>query len=719
MKVNTNERKNNDKALNHANDNTSKKRHIEHWKVVAFYLIIYDIIAVNFSYFFGLWLRFDLRFSNIPQTYLNSYLRFAPFYTVFVLVVFYALHLYKSLWRFASFSELNRIFASSVITTVFHIVCITLLIKRMPISYYVIGAAMQLALVTAIRFAYRYITLERTRRERNVSAVHNVMVIGAGAAGQVILKELKSSTEVMAKPCCVIDDNPNKWDRFMEGVPIVGGRDSIMESVEKYKIDQILLAIPTASPKDKRDILNICKETHCELKSLPGIYQLANGEVSLSRMKAVAVEDLLGRDPIKVNMEEIFQYIKGKTILVTGGGGSIGSELCRQIAGHEPKQLIIFDVYENNAYDIEQELKRKYKDKLNLVVLIGSVRDSRRINMVFEKYKPDIVYHAAAHKHVPLMETSPNEAIKNNVVGTYKTAYAALKHGTQRFVLISTDKAVNPTSIMGASKRLCEMVIQSMDAVSKEGRVELLPFLYAHVNKTIDGQVVADPVDHIAVEGLREEKSMDATREGRGARTQFVAVRFGNVLGSNGSVIPLFKKQIEAGGPVTVTHPDIVRYFMTIPEAVSLVMQAGTYAKGGEIFVLDMGDPVKIDMLARNLIKLSGYEPGVDIQMAYTGLRPGEKLFEEKLMAEEGMLKTDNELIHIGKPIPFDKEVFLTQLEELAEASYENSDHIIEMVEKIVTTFRPVGNKPTGNEFVVVGQRESMMAETAAARTDG
>lgn len=700
MKVNTNERKNNKIALNHTNNNTSKKRHIEHWKVVAFYLIIYDIIAVNFSYFFGLWLRFDLRFSNIPQTYLNSYLRFAPFYTVFVLVVFYALHLYKSLWRFASFSELNRIFASSVITTVFHIVCITLLIKRMPISYYVIGAAMQLALVTAIRFAYRYITLERTRRERNVSAVHNVMVIGAGAAGQVILKELKSSTEVMAKPCCVIDDNPNKWDRFMEGVPIVGGRDSIMESVEKYKIDQILLAIPTASPKDKRDILNICKETHCELKSLPGIYQLANGEVSLSRMKAVAVEDLLGRDPIKVNMEEIFQYIKGKTILVTGGGGSIGSELCRQIAGHEPKQLIIFDVYENNAYDIEQELKRKYKDKLNLVVLIGSVRDSRRINMVFEKYKPDIVYHAAAHKHVPLMETSPNEAIKNNVVGTYKTAYAALKHGTQRFVLISTDKAVNPTSIMGASKRLCEMVIQSMDAVSKEGRVELLPFLYAHVNKTIDGQVVADPVDHIAVEGLREEKSMDATREGRGARTQFVAVRFGNVLGSNGSVIPLFKKQIEAGGPVTVTHPDIVRYFMTIPEAVSLVMQAGTYAKGGEIFVLDMGDPVKIDMLARNLIKLSGYEPGVDIQMAYTGLRPGEKLFEEKLMAEEGMLKTDNELIHIGKPIPFDKEVFLTQLEELAEASYENSDHIIEMVEKIVTTFRPVGNKPTGTEVV-------------------
>ena len=598
--------------------NNLKKRHIEHWKVIAFYLIIYDIIAVNFSYFFGLWLRFDLRFSKIPQVYLDSYLKFVPLYTVFALIVFYALHLYKSLWRFASFSELNRIFASSVITTVFHTVFITVLLKRMPISYYVIGSAMQLALVTAVRFAYRYVTLERTRRERNVSAVHNVMVIGAGAAGQVILKELKSSTEVMSKPCCVIDDNPNKWGRFMEGVPVVGGRDSIMKAVDKYRIDQILLAIPTASPKDKRDILNICKETHCELKSLPGIYQLANGEVSLSRMKAVAVEDLLGREPIKVNMEEIFQYIWGKTILVTGGGGSIGSELCRQIAGHEPKQLIIFDVYENNAYDIEQELKRKYKDKLNLVVLIGSVRDSRRINMVFEKYKPDIVYHAAAHKHVPLMETSPNEAIKNNVVGTYKTAYAALRNGAQKFVLISTDKAVNPTSIMGASKRLCEMVIQSMDAVSKEGRMDILPFLYAHANKTIDWQVVPDPVDHMAVESVREEKNMDTIGQGSRARTQFVAVRFGNVLGSNGSVIPLFKKQIEAGGPVTVTHPDIVRYFMTIPEAVSLVMQAGTYARGGEIFVLDMGDPVKIDTLARNLIKLSGYEPGIDIQMAYT-----------------------------------------------------------------------------------------------------
>ena len=719
MKISMSRSKSN-KALNHTNLNISKKIHIEHWKVIAFYLIIYDVIAVNFSYFFGLWLRFDLHFSKIPQQYIDSYLKFAPFYTVFVLVVFYALHLYKSLWRFAGFSELNRILASTVITTVFHTVGITLFVCRMPISYYMAGAAMQFALVTAVRFIYRYITLERTRRERYENSLHNVMVIGAGAAGQVILKELKSSAEVVSKPCCVIDDNPNKWNRFIEGVPIVGGRDSIMEAVKKYKIDQILVAMPTASPKDKRDILNICKETHCELKSLPGIFQLTNGEVLLSRMKAVAVEDLLGRDPIKVNMEEIFQYIKGKTILVTGGGGSIGSELCRQIAGHEPKQLIIFDVYENNAYDIEQELKRRYKDKLNLVVLIGSVRDSRRINMVFEKYRPDIVYHAAAHKHVPLMETSPNESIKNNVVGTYKTAYAALKYGTQRFVLISTDKAVNPTSIMGASKRLCEMVIQSMDAISREGRIDLLPFLHAHANKKIDGQVVHDPVDHMAVDclghGNEKSRADEAALSGNSSsreRTQFVAVRFGNVLGSNGSVIPLFKKQIESGGPVTVTHPDIVRYFMTIPEAVSLVMQAGTYAKGGEIFILDMGEPVKIDTLARNLIKLSGYEPEIDIPLAYTGLRPGEKLFEEKLMAEEGMLKTANKLIHIGKPTPFDNGVFLSQLEELAKASYENSDRIVEMVEEIVTTFHPVGDKPTGEEVVRNGEHESVMVNSA------
>ena len=642
---------------------------IQHWKVIALYLMIYDIFAVNFSYFLGLWLRFDLRYSNIPENYLHAFLKFAPVYTIAVLVIFYFLHLYNSLWRFASFNELNRILAATVITTVIQVLGITVIFERMPISYYIVGAAGQFGLTTAVRFAYRYISMERTRREQSVRTKYNVMVIGAGAAGQTILRELRNSTEVSAKACCVIDDNPNKWDRYMDGVPIVGGRDSIMEAVEKYKIDQILFAIPTASVQEKRDILNICKETDCELKSLPGIYQLANGEISLSKMKPVAVEDLLGRDPIKVNMEEIFQYLKGKVIMVTGGGGSIGSELCRQVAAHEPKELIIFDVYENNAYDIQQELKKKYPN-LKLEVIIGSVRDSRKIFKVFETYRPEIVYHAAAHKHVPLMEDSPCEAIKNNAIGTYKTAYAAMTHGCKRFVLISTDKAVNPTNIMGASKRLCEMVIQAFDRKIKEGKAEEIPQLFTH---WMD-EVVTNPR---VVDDLKNTK------------TEFVAVRFGNVLGSNGSVIPLFKKQIEAGGPVTVTHPDIIRYFMTIPEAVSLVLQAGTYAHGGEIFVLDMGQPVKIDTLARNLIRLSGHTPDGDIKIEYTGLRPGEKLFEEKLMAEEGLKKTKNELIHIGCPIPFDIEEFLGELDELMEAAYKNREDIRERVKKIVKTYHP------------------------------
>lgn len=675
---------------------------IRHWKIIAVYLLIYDVLVINASWFFGLLLRFDLRYSSIPPEYLNAYLKFAPFYTLFTVIVFYIFRLYNSLWRFASFSELNRILGATGVTTLFHVVGITAFLHRMPVSYYVVGAAAQFCLVTAIRFSYRFVILEKARRDKNLKSVHNAMIIGAGAAGLVILKELKVSNDANARPLCVIDDNPNKWGRVMDGIPIVGGRDSILESVKKYNIDQILFAIPSATAEEKRDILNICKEAGCELLTLPGIYQMTNGEVSLSKMKPVAVEDLLGRDPIKVNMDEIFRHLKGKSILVTGGGGSIGSELCRQIAGHEPGKLIIFDIYENNAYEIEQELKRKYPE-LNLVVLIGSVRDSRRINRVFEQYKPDIVYHAAAHKHVPLMETSPNEAIKNNVIGTYKTAYAALKHGTKRFVLISTDKAVNPTNIMGASKRLCEMVVQSMDAVSREGRIDLLPFLHAHMDKIIDGQVAPDPMDHMAVDGMGEgEQALrieSIDNENRGG-TQFVAVRFGNVLGSNGSVIPLFRKQIEAGGPVTVTHPDIIRYFMTIPEAVSLVLQAGTYAQGGEIFVLDMGAPVKIDTLARNLIRLSGYKPDVDIKVEYVGLRPGEKLYEEKLMAEEGLQKTENDLIHIGKPIPFDTTVFLKQMEELAKASYENSEDIVEMVEKIVTTFHPAGKQPDAGKII-------------------
>lgn len=648
----------------------------EHWKLISVYLVIYDIFAVNVSYLAALFFRFDMHISSIPPEYLHAFIKFAPIYTIFSLFVFHILRLYNSLWQFASFDELNRIIISSIFTTFFQAAFMTILMIQMPISYYVFGAFLQFAMIVGIRFSYRYIKLERNRRYNNQAAVHNVMIIGAGAAGKTILREMRNSQGMSGKACCVIDDNPNKWDRTMEGVPVVGGRDSIMNAVKTYNIDRIMFAIPSASTEDKRDILNICKETKCELKSLPGIYQLANGEVSLSKMKAVNVEDLLGRDPIKVDMSEVFRQLTGKTILVTGGGGSIGSELCRQIAAHNPKQLIIFDIYENNAYAIQQELVRKYGDKLNLVTLIGSVRDSRRLDMIFDKYRPDIVYHAAAHKHVPLMEASPNEAIKNNVIGTYKTAYMALKYGVEKFVLISTDKAVNPTNIMGASKRLCEMVIQSMERISENDNFDSLPLLHDHKK-----------------DGLKEEKP-------KATKTKFVAVRFGNVLGSNGSVIPLFKKQIAEGGPVTVTHPDIIRYFMTISEAVSLVLQAGTYAKGGEIFVLDMGSPVKIDTLARNLIKLSGHEPNVDIPIVYTGLRSGEKLYEEKLMKEEGLKKTKNELIFIGQPIPFDMDNFFKDLENLSQASYQNSESIVSMVEKVVSTFHPVGAHPTGKEEI-------------------
>mgnify|MGYP002579315697 CR=1 FL=1 len=643
-----------------------KKRKLEHWQVIALYLMIYDVIAVNAAYFLGLWFRFDCTYSAIPGEYLSAYLKFAPWYTVFSVFVFWALRLYNSVWRFASYSELLRICLSTVITFLFQIIGITFAIQRMPMSYYLFGTIIQFCLITGIRFSYRFVLLERTRKQKEEEGpLHHIMLIGAGQAGQIILRDIERAKEPKGKVCCIIDDTPNKWGRYMESVPIVGGRDDILASAKKYKIDQILLAIPSASAAERRDILDICKE----MKILPGVYQFVTGEVSLSKMKDVAVEDLLGREPIKVNMDEIFRYISGKTILVTGGGGSIGSELCRQIAAHAPKRLVIFDVYENNAYDIEQELRSKYPH-LDLVVLIGSVRDTRKINNVFETYKPDIVYHAAAHKHVPLMETSPCEAIKNNVMGTYKTAHAALKNGCQRFVLISTDKAVNPTNIMGASKRLCEMIVQSFDRMIKEKTPERLPILYAHADDE-DGAMVKK---HVFSEDIK---------------TEFVAVRFGNVLGSNGSVIPLFKKQIAAGGPVTVTHPDIIRYFMTIPEAVSLVLQAGTYAKGGEIFVLDMGSPVKIDTLARNLIKLSGLKPDIDIKIEYTGLRPGEKLYEEKLMAEEGLKKTKNDLIHIGCPIPFDIEEFLEQLDGLLEAAYKNKDDMKERVEKVVNTYHP------------------------------
>lgn len=671
-----------------------KKGKLEHWQIIAIYLAIYDAIAVNAAYFLALWIRFDCRYSEIPEIYLSSYLKFAPWYTIFSVVIFWLLRLYKSIWRFASYSEFVRVVSATVITGLFHTVAITLVVRRMPISYYMFGILIQFLLTAGIRFSYRFVLMERGRKEKEEDgSYYRIMMIGAGAAGQTILREMSRAREIKGKICCIIDDNSNKWGRYVDGVPVVGGRDDIMVNAKKYKINQIFFAIPSASAEEKRDILNICKETGCELKILPGIYQLVTGEIALSKMRKVSIEDLLGREPIKVDMNEIFRYLKGKVILVTGGGGSIGSELCRQIAGHNPKQLIIFDVYENNAYDIEQELKSKYPD-LNLKVLIGSVRDSRRVNSIFRTYKPEIVYHAAAHKHVPLMETSPCEAIKNNVMGTYKVASAALRNGCQRFVLISTDKAVNPTNIMGASKRLCEMVIQSMDMISKTGNAKYLPVLGAHYEDDEFGENISSAISY------------------KGQRTEFVAVRFGNVLGSNGSVIPLFRKQIEKGGPVTVTHPDIIRYFMTIPEAVSLVLQAGTYARGGEIFVLDMGAPVKIDTLARNLIKLSGYEPDVDIQIKYTGLRPGEKLYEEKLMAEEGLMKTDNDLIHIGKPIPFDVKEFLHQLEVLAEASYANDTEICHIVEKIVPTYHPAGSDLKQHRDVY----EALLKETAAAK---
>ena len=590
------------------------------------------------------------------------------FYAIFCVVIFYIARLYKSIWRFASYSELVRMIFVTIITSTIHVIVMTNFVSRMPVSYFVIGTTLQFCLTLGIRFSYRFVLLIRSKTYTN-NNVKKVLLIGAGSAGQLIFRDINTAKESNDKVVCFIDDNPNKWGRYIDNVPVYGGRDSIMEAVEKFEIDKIYVAIPSAKPEDKRDILRVCSETNCELMNLPGMYQLYTGQVTVSKMKSVQIEDLLGRDPIKPDMTEVFDYIKGKVVLITGVG-SIGSELARQIASHQPKQLIIFDIYENNAYDIQLELRKKYPD-LNLVTLIGSVRDSRKMFQVFEKYQPEIVYHSAAHKHVPLMEDSPCESIKNNALGTYKTAYAAMVHGCKRFVLISTDKAVNPTNIMGASKRLCEMIIQAFDAKIKEGKAYEIPQLFTHSMK----EITTSPK---IIEALKTTK------------TEFVAVRFGNVLGSNGSVIPIFKKQIEVGGPVTVTHPDIIRYFMTIPEAVSLVLLAGTYANGGEIFVLDMGEPVKITTLARNLIRLSGYTPDVDIKIEYTGLRPGEKLFEEKLMAEEGLKKTKNNLIYIGCPIPFDIETFLKELKGLMDAAYKNADDVKERVEKVVSTYHPV-----------------------------
>ncbi len=657
--------------LNGKADEIQKNRHrIAQWRIVAFFMALYDFVAVCGAYFMGLFLRFDGVFSNIPLQYLEPFEKFIFPCAAASIVVFFLCRMYNGMWRYASFADFIRTFVGSMISSVLHTVLITVIFSRMPLSYYILGAGFQFVLLVAVRFAARFLNILRRRHEPQQGESKNVMLIGAGNAAQMILRDMTRANEISDRVVCIIDDDPNKWHRTLDGIPIVGGRDEILNAAKQYKVDKIFLAIPSATMQQKRDLLSICSETGCELQQLPGMFQFMLGQVSVSDLKKVSVEDLLGREPIKADMEEVYSFINGKTVLVTGGGGSIGSELCRQIAAHTPKQLIIFDIYENNAYSIQLELREKYPE-LNLVTLIGSVRDSRRMFEVFEVYRPQIVYHAAAHKHVPLMEDSPCESIKNNAIGTYKTAYAAMMHGCERFVLISTDKAVHPTNIMGASKRLCEMIVQSFDRKIKSGRAGEISQLFTH-------------------EGLENADKVGDGRVFEGIRTEFVAVRFGNVLGSNGSVIPIFKKQIEKGGPVTVTHPDIIRYFMTIPEAVSLVMLAGTYARGGEIFVLDMGSPVKIDTLARNLIRLSGLKPDVDIQIEYTGLRPGEKLYEEKLMAEEGLQKTDNDLIHIGNPIAFDEDAFLTGLEKLMEAAYANREGDIRgLVKEIVPTYHP------------------------------
>lgn len=608
------------------------------WVRRALLLFLGDVVIIIMASVGALIARFDFSYSSIDAVYLESMYRYLPIHVITTVLIFYFCKMYHSLWKFISIHELGYIILANMISFFMQIAGFHLLQYPIPRSYFFAEILLQTVMVVGIRFSYRFCRYLKEAREQRFGCGQpqkRVMIIGAGDAGRVIIKEILDSSFLTMKVCCVIDDDYNKTGRYISGIPIVGDRFAILKNVEKYKIDKIILAMPSASKEERKEILEICKMAKCELKTLPGMYQLIDGELNIGKLRDVEITDLLGRDPIQVNLDEIMGYVEQKVVMVTGGGGSIGSELCRQIAMYHPKQLIIFDVYENNAYEIQQELNRHYPD-LDLVVLIGSVRNTHRIETVFEKYRPDIVYHAAAHKHVPLMEDSPNEAIKNNVFGTYKTAKAASEYGVKRFVLISTDKAVNPTNIMGASKRLCEMIVQSFDKISK---------------------------------------------------TEFVAVRFGNVLGSNGSVIPLFKKQIAEGGPVTVTHKDIIRYFMTIPEAVSLVLQAGAYARGGEIFVLEMGAPVRIDDMARNLIRLSGYTPDVDIKIEYTGLRPGEKLYEELLMAEEGMKETANKLIHIGEPIEMDEETFFDKLAELKEACYNDDERIKEKVQKLVPTY--------------------------------
>ncbi len=665
-------------------------------------LFVYDAIVVNLSYLLAIWLRFDCEINTLLQTapeFLYAWLYFIPINTVVSLVVFSMFKLYRSVWTFASYREFFNVVYATSVSFLMHTVGITALIKfsdlplgRMPYTYHIFGVILQFFFVLSVRFAYRFILLERSRRAvARDKKSSRVMLVGAGAAGRMVLHDMNLATDSKDNVVCLIDDNPHKIGKYIDGLCIAGNRYDIPRLVDKHNVDKIYITIPTLSPVAKREILDICKVTDCELKILPDIYELRDEKIGKNTLVDVDIEDLLGREPITVDMGEIFTFLRDKTILVTGGGGSIGSELCRQIADHNPRKLIIFDIYENNAYDIEQELRENHPE-LDLEVLIGSVRDSRKIFDVFVKYKPEIVYHAAAHKHVPLMENSPQEAVKNNVLGTYKTAFAAALNGCERFVLISTDKAVNPTNIMGASKRLCEMIVQSFDKLIKEEKFDKLYPLYEHDDSKVEDRFICG-----------DSK----------IKTEFVAVRFGNVLGSNGSVVPVFKKQIAKGGPVKVTHPDIIRYFMTIPEAVTLVLQAGTYAAGGEIFVLDMGAPVKIDTLARNLIRLSGYKPDVDIKVEYTGLRPGEKLFEERLMETEGLRTTPNKLINICNPTDFNSDELFSNIEKLMHICYEQPEEVKRFVESIVPTYHPAGEHGTTDKPEAYKEQLKAMANAS------
>lgn len=609
------------------------------WRAItrSLLLLIYDAMAILVSMFMALFVRFEFSINERFLFYWPNILAYTPVIIIVSLLIFAICNLYSSIWIYASIREMVNITVASLFVTVFQVAIFFLLEpsgNRLPRSYFVLFCGFVFALTFFVRFLYRAIR-EFKSINRPLKVMKRVMIVGAGEAGDSLIKEIKANPHLNKKVVCIIDDAKVKAGKKIHGIRIVGDRTEIVEAAKDFNIDEILIAVPSAKADDRKEILNLCKLTGKEMMMLPGIYQIVNGEVSIGQLKEVDVNDLLGRDPIKVDLNSIMDYVSGKVIMVTGGGGSIGSELCRQIAVHKPKKLIIVDIYENSAYDIQLELKHNFP-YLDLEVLIASIRNTKRIEHIFEEYRPNIVYHAAAHKHVPLMEDSPNEAIKNNVLGTWKIAEAAHKWGVKKFVMISTDKAVNPTSIMGASKRICEMIIQTYSKKSA---------------------------------------------------TEFVAVRFGNVLGSNGSVIPLFKRQIAEGGPVTITHPDIIRYFMTIPEAVSLVLQAGAYAKGGEIFVLDMGKPVKIADLAKNLILLSGHKPDEDIKIIYTGLRPGEKLYEELLMDEEGLENTENELIHIGKPIDLDEDKFMSELALMRDYVEEEPDDIKHYVKRIVPTY--------------------------------